>query len=247
MKRATCEREKDHGFFVAIGLHNEIVMSQVRIGVACPVVGERAAFLEWLKAAEYEPVPMLDFDEIGRDLSLKPVEALIVDVSLLSAATLPRLVKTLGPNRALMLVGDQAIEPVPRDATWLPRPVTRENFTMSIALALAEGRPARKSPRRLVPMLNSSIDGVDSKIIDVSNEGVRLEVNGASPSILPPYFTLRVPGFGVNTKVKRVWVATPKRGTTWCGGIIEKKETTQLAWNKFLQNAPTGGQRISVV
>ena len=190
---------------------------------------------------------MMDIDTLGRDLHARPIEALIADVSLVPAEDLQRVVKMLGPNRPLVLVGDpkDRIEEVPRDATWINRPVTRENFTMSLALALAEGRPARRSPRQLVPMLTSSIDGVSSKLLDVSMEGVRLEINGASPSILPPYFTLRVPGFGVSTKVKRVWVATPKRGTTWCGGVIEKRATT--AWTNFLHNAPSGGQRITAM
>jgi hypothetical protein len=221
----------------------------VRIGVACPIPGERAAFLEWLRLAEYEPVAMLDIDSIGRDAASRPIEALIADVSLVPAADLPRVVKALGANRPLILVGnpDSAIEDVPRDATWIDRPVTRETLTLSVALALAEGRPARRSPRRLVPRLLSTVDGVSSKIVDVSNEGVRLEISGASPSILPPYFTLRVPGFGVNTKVKRVWVATPARGTMWCGGVIDKHPATAVAWSNFLQNAPAGGQRISEI
>jgi hypothetical protein len=73
---------------------------------------------------------------------------------------------------------------------------------------------------------------------------VRLEVACASTSTLPPYFTLRVPGFGVNTKVKRVWVAQPKQGTTLCGGIIDGKAANATMWNKFLQAAPIGGQAI---
>jgi len=224
-------------------------VNQIRIAVACPIPGERAAFVEWLTQAEYYPVTMLDIDTIARDLATRPIEALIADVSLVPASALPRVVRLLGPNRPLLLVGNrhERIEDVPRDATWIERPVTRDSFLLSIALALAEGRPARKSPRIFVPKLLSSIDGVTSKILDVSNEGVRLEINGASPSALPPYFTLRVPGFGVNTKVKRVWVATPKGGTTWCGGAIDHKPSTTLAWNKFLGNAPTGGQRITAI
>ena len=220
----------------------------IRVGVACPIPGERAAFLEWLKQADYEPSAMLDIESVGRDMSIKPIEVLIADVSLVPKAMLPRLVRTLGPNRPLVLVGnpEQVLEDVPRDATFIARPVTRENFMMSIALALAEGRPARRSPRRLVPHLMSSVDGVSSKIIDLSNEGVRLEITNASPSILPPYFTLRVPGFGVNTKVKRVWVATPDRGTTWCGGIIEKKTATETTWLNFLQNAPSGNRMTAL-
>jgi hypothetical protein len=223
--------------------------NRIKIGVACPIPGERAAFLEWLSLAGYEPVPMLDIDSVGRDLPTRPIEALIADVSLLSAADLPRIVKTLGVNRPLVLVGnpDQAIEEVPREAAWIERPVTKETFLLSVALALAEGRPARRSPRKLVPRLMSSIDGVSSKIVDVSAEGVRLEVSGASPSALPPYFTLRIPGFGVAAKVKRVWIAMPAQGSLWCGGIIERQPASVKSWNTFVHNAPVGGAVITEI
>jgi len=214
----------------------------VRIGVACPIPGERAAFLEWLSLAGYDPSPMLNLDTIGRELNARPIQALIADVSLVPVAEFPRLVKTLGPNRPLIMVGapGDAIEDVPRDATWIDRPVTRDTFLLSVALGLAEGRPARRSPRKLVPRLLSSIDGVSSKIVDVSAEGVRLEITGASASALPPFFTLRVPGFGVSAKVKRVWVAMPTAGSMWCGGVIEKpgSERASTPWQKFVANAP---------
>jgi hypothetical protein len=217
-----------------------------RIGVACPILGERAAFLDWLSGAGYEPVPMLDLDLLARDLSTRPVEALIADVSLVPAVDLPRLIRVLGANRPLIVVGEpgDALEVVPRDVTWIDRPVTRENFLLSVALALAEGRPARRSPRKRVPRLLSQIDGVTSKVMDVSSEGVRLEVTGATPSALPPYFTLRVAAFGVSTRVKRVWVAAPGQGSVWCGGIIERGQPakSEAAWSRFLETAPTTGE-----
>jgi hypothetical protein len=219
----------------------------VKIGVACPIAGERAAFLEWLSEAGYEPVPMLNIDSVGRDLVVRPIEALIADVALVPAPDLPRVVRMLGANRPLIVVGDpkDAIEAVPRDATWIDRPMTREAFLLSVALALAEGRPARRSPRKLVPKLMSSIDGVSSKVMDVSLEGVRLEVGGASSAVLPPYFTLRVPGFGVAARVKRVWVAMPAQGSMWCGGTIERaSDRNTVAWHKFISNAPGGGTEI---
>src|ERR671912_2618862 len=127
--------------------------NKVKVGVACPLPGERAAFLEWLSGTDYEPVPMLNLETVAKDLSTRsaearPIEALIADVSLVSATDLPRVVKMLGPNRPLVLVGapKDRIEEVPRDATWISRPATRDNFLLSVALALAEGRPARKSP-----------------------------------------------------------------------------------------------------
>jgi hypothetical protein len=216
----------------------------VRIGVACPIPGERAAFLEWLSDAGYEPVPMISIDSVARDLATsRPMEALIADVALVSKADLPRIIRTLGSNRPLVLVGapKDAIEDVPRDATWIDRPVTKDVFLLSIGLALAEGRPARRSPRMLVPRLLSSVDGVTSKVVDVSSEGVRLEIAGASTAVLPPFFVLKVPAFGVAAKVKRVWVAAPSQGSVWCGGIIEKQsERGTATWNHFIANAPGG-------
>lgn len=220
--------------------------NSVRIGVACPLPGERAAFLEWLNLAGYEPTPMISIETVVRDLPSRPIEALIADVSLVSANDLPRIVKMLGPNRPLVLVGNprEAIEDVPRDATWIDRPVTRDTFLLSIALALAEGRPARRSPRKLVPRLLAAVDGVTSKVVDVSSEGVRLEITGASPSVLPPYFILKVPAFGVAAKVKRVWVATPAQGSMWCGGVIERPadKAAMTPWQHFAASAPGGAE-----
>jgi len=229
----------------------------VKIGVACPLPGERAAFLEWLTGTDYEPVPMLNLESVAKDLSARtieartearPIEALIADVSLVSAADLPRVVKMLGPNRPLVLVGapKDRIEEVPRDATWISRPVTRDNFLLSIALALAEGRPARRSPRQVVPRLLATVDGVASKIVDVSDEGVRLEVTGQSSAALPPYFILKVPAFGVAAKVKRVWV-TPGPSNLWCGGIVERsaEKAAKMPWTAFVKAAPLAGNKLS--
>ncbi|MEO7157722.1 MAG: hypothetical protein ABI039_09180 [Vicinamibacterales bacterium] len=218
--------------------------SNIRIGVACPIPGERAAFIDWLTRAGYDPMPMLTLESVGRELNTRPIEALIADVSLVPVAELPRLVRLLGVNRPLILVGapKDAIEEVPRDAAWISRPVSQNNFLLSLALALAEGRPARRSPRKQVPRLTSSIDGVSAQLMDVSTEGVRLEISSASPSLLPPYFTLRIPAFGVAARVKRVWVAAPGQGALSCGGVIERpSENAAAIWNNFVVNAPGGG------
>src|SRR5688572_23424947 len=166
--------------------HPGMSSNPVRIGVACPLPGERAAFLEWLTDTGYEPVPMLNLETVAKELPARPIEALIADVALVSAADLPRVVRMLGPNRPLILVGaaKDRIEEVPRDASWITRPATKDIFGLSIALALAEGRPARRSPRQVVPKVLATIDGVASKIIDVSDEGVRLEIPAGASAAL---------------------------------------------------------------
>jgi hypothetical protein len=221
--------------------------TKVRVGVACPIAGERAAFTEWLDAAGYDPVPMLDLDSVAVHLTVRPIEALIADVRFVSASELPRVVRALGPNRPLLLVGAPGTGPeaVPRDATWIERPVTKENFLLLVALAFAEGRPARRSPRKFVPKLLSTIDGVAAKVMDVSADGVRLEVCEVQTAALPPYFTLRVPGFGLAIKVKRVWVAQPANGAMSCGGIVDKPlPKIKHSWLTFVEAAPSTARII---
>lgn len=229
----------------------DMAANLIKIGVACPLPGERAAFLEWLTDTGYEPVPMLNLDSVAKDLPTRPVEALIADVALIAAGDLPRVVRMLGPNRPLILVGASTdrIEEVPRDASWISRPVTKEIFALSIALALAEGRPARRSPRQVVPKLQATVDGVASKIVDISDEGVRLEIAVGSSAALPPFFTLKVPAFGVAAKIKRVWVATPGPNHLWCGGIVERpaEKAAKMPWKTFVKTAPFGNQRILMV
>jgi len=216
--------------------------TKVRVGIACPIAGERAAFIEWLDASGYEPVPMLDLDAMARDLNVRPIEALIADVRFVPVSELQRVVRLLGPNRPLMLVGAPGTGPeaVPRDATWIERPATKETFLLLVALAFAEGRPARRSPRKFVPKLLSTIDGVAAKVLDVSAEGVRLEVCEVQTAALPPYFTLRVPGFGLAIKVKRVWVTQQPNGLMSCGGIVDKPlPKIKTLWGTFLEAAPS--------
>ena len=226
-------------------------MATVKIGLACPIPGERAAFQEWLIEAGYQAVPMMSLESVVGEMKATPFEALVTDVSLLTATELPRFVRTIGYNRPLVLVGnpDQKIEDVPRDATWMPRPVSRDTFLLSIALALAEGRPARRSPRMAVRMLQSTVDGMLAKILDISGEGVRFDVPGAVSGTLPPEFLLKVPAFGVAAKVKRVWVAQPGKGHTWCGGIIERpaEKGAKMPWPVFVKTAPFSNQTLELV
>lgn len=206
--------------------------------------------MEWLNDAGYQAVPMLSLESLSREMNANPFEALIADAGLIAKPDLPRIVKMLGVNRPLILVGnpDQKIEDVPRDATWLPRPVSKATFLLSIGLALAEGRPARRSPRTEVARMLSTVDGMTAKIVDVSSEGVRLEIPGASTSGLPPFFQLKVPAFGVVAKVKRVWVAQPGPGHSWCGGIIERAEkNSKMPWPVFVKTAPLGNRRLELV
>jgi hypothetical protein len=203
--------------------------------------------MEWLGSAGYQPVPMLDLDSLARDLESRPIEALIADASLVRPTELPAVVKALTANRPLIVVGNRGAAPpgIRRDASWLDRPVDADDLKMAVALALAEGRPARRSVRKGVSYMHSTVDGISADVIDVSYEGVRLRLNGTQPSALAPYFTMRVPGFGIAMVVKRVWVSQSESGSVWCGGIIERTlPKSKASWKDVVDTAPSAGESV---
>lgn len=217
-----------------------------RIGVACPIPGERAALLEWLTASGFAPVPMIDAESIGRHLEANGFEVLAIDADLLRPAA-PTL-RLLGPNRPLIIIGEPddvvaMADAQRRDATYLPRPVTQELVGLSVTLALAEGRPARRSRRQPVARIPATVHDVPSFMIDVSYDGIRLEIAEQYRSTIPPFFRVQVPMFRVGVLVQRVWVCTPPtpqpRPAVWCGVALKRNSDTATSlWRSLVENAP---------
>lgn len=222
-----------------------------RIGVACPIPGERAALLEWLSGSGYEPVPMVDVDGLAREIDARRFEALIGDADLIREADARHLLRALGGNRPLIVVGDDAAEVQAEAGRWqapfLARPAQRETVILAVSLALAEGRPARRSPRRPVARIPASVDGVVSRILDVSYDGVRFEIPEEHRTQLPPSFSVRVAMFKVSVIAHRVWVNAPlhgeRDGTVWCGAALRKSPgMTPPAWQTFVDHAPAAAE-----
>jgi hypothetical protein len=226
---------------------------QPRIGLACPIPGERAALLEWLSSAGYDPVPMIESASITRELAAGGFEALIVDSALVSGADAAPWLRVLGNNRPLIIVGEvdaaARADAHQREASYLARPFTREMAMMTVSLALAEGRPARRSRRQSVARIPATADEAPSFVVDVSYEGIRLEIPETKRSTLPPFFKVQVPLLRIGVIVQRVWVGntpvaaaktrTPKRAAlVECGVTLKRNSQAATdAWRTFVDNA----------
>jgi hypothetical protein len=205
-----------------------------RIVVATPHSTESKTLTEWLFAEGFEPVRLATGGSLPDDLSQSRLDLLVVDASL--AATAINAVRPRHPQLPIVVIGDAdpALEAqaMARGAVYLPRPLARDLLVCTISLAIAETRPVRRSERKPTRLLVVA-HGVPSQIIDVSKEGLRLELpkRGAVP---PPIFDVQVPMLGVALNVRRLWSAAATasvRDAVWYGGELSNNSPrVELAW-----------------
>ena len=216
--------------------------NRASIAVACLQPAERASVSDWLSQSGYDPVAVSDLSRLDEDLHANPVEALIAEMALVPREDDVRgLMRRLGTNRPLMILGDASRLPktVRGDLSVINRPLTREGLLLSVGLALAEGRPARRFPRRDVEPIPAVAHGMAVTVREASVGGVGLEVTGPRQAVLPPYFELRVPAFGVHVVVKRAWLVPIGPALARCGGTIEGDlPDATKPWAEFAREAP---------
>ncbi|HEX6973274.1 MAG TPA: hypothetical protein VF147_02670, partial [Vicinamibacterales bacterium] len=128
-------------------------------------------------------------------------------------------------------------------AYFVSRPIDRDLLMCSVAMAMSEARPIRRSPRITVARFEAVADGIPVALLDVANEGLRLEIPRGQRTNLPPYFTVRVPLVGVAVAVQRIWVrapgASPAAAHSWCGGALADNVARQeQKWRNFVSMIP---------
>ena len=216
--------------------------NRASIAVACTEPAEQASVSDWLSQSGYDPVTVSDLSRLDDDLQVNAVEALIAEMALVPREDDVRsLVRRLGSNRPLMILGDARRLPraVMGDLSVINRPLTREGLLLSVGLALAEGRPARRFPRRDVEPIQAMAHGIAVTVREASVGGVGLEVAGPRQALLPPYFELRIPEFGVHVVVKRAWLVPVGAALVRCGGTVEGDlPGATRPWSEFAREAP---------
>jgi DNA-binding response OmpR family regulator len=222
-------------------------MIRTRIAVASRSHVERATIVEWLESGGYQAVPVPFPTATAREIEALNFEMLILDSDLMTVGSLIHVARYRPSPRPVIVVGEEdveaEVEAERRGATYLMRPLDKNAMIFAVTLALAEGRPMRRSARKPVTSLPAMIDGVPARVIDVSYEGVRLELAAKDRATLPPFFTLRVPMFEVSVHVQRVWTGNGSTartaGTLWCGGALGmNQERALVGWRTLVDRTP---------
>jgi hypothetical protein len=221
--------------------------SRPRVIVALANVHECAAVADRLTAEGFEPVRRATSRSAMDEMQVRPFDLLIAEAVSVFRDGLHTASRKRNPSTPTIVVGEAAAaalcEGVGRQAMFLARPVEPVMLSCLVAMALMDGRPPRRSERKVVSPFAALVNGVRSRIVDVSNEGLRLEVPNDGRWVPLPYFNIRVPLLGTAVTVQRMWTrAWPASGrtkATWCGvALSQNRPGAERAWRSLVETIP---------
>jgi CheY-like chemotaxis protein len=213
-----------------------------RVLIASPDPTELAQLSDWLTAEGIEPVPIRTLGAAIDEAESRPFDVLVADARFAFEGRLQAVARTRNPRAPLVVIGGADAALLDRlGAYHVERPVDRVLLLCIVTMAILEGRPARRSPRKRIPRFDAVVDGAPGFVIDVSNEGLRCEYPRTfAPS---PQFGIRIPLVGIALTVRRVWVAAPgneRAAGAWCGvELFEPRRRAEENWRAFVSTVPS--------
>jgi CheY-like chemotaxis protein len=228
--------------------------SRPRIIIVSPHAAEREVLADWLASDGLDPLKFSTPPEAADAMRCRPFDLLIADYAFAFRDGLDVVSRTRrrNPTTPTLVVGDSAAAQAQtelRGAMYLARPIDADTLRCTVSMALMDERPVRRSQRKLLNGFKAVTDGMPSVIVDVSPEGLRVEIPRGRRQVPPPYFTVRVPMIGVALIVQRMWVSVrpgQRSEVTWYGGALARNSgRAEQAWRDFVDAIPGRGGRTS--
>ena len=226
-----------------------------RVIVALPDLTECATVADWLSAEGFEPARRPSARAAADDMQIRSFDLLIADAAFAFRDGLHARGRARNAVTPTIVIGGASEEPrgeaINGQIMYLTRPIERAMLVCFVSMAFLDGRPARRSVRKMVNRFDAFVNGLPTRIVDVSKEGLRLEVPPDRRAVLPPYFNLRVPLVGVAVTVQRMWMRPAsmpggRASMTWYGGALtQNRELAEQAWRSFVDTIPTVGENIA--
>jgi hypothetical protein len=216
-----------------------------RIIIALTDRAESAVVADWLANDGFDPVRRPTPHSAVEEMRSRPYDVLIADASTNGRPPLRAEGRLRRAGTPAILIGNtppQRGETVTSQPMYLARPLDRAVLNCYMTMAILEGSPLRRSERKMVNALAATVNGVPAHILDVSVEGVRIEVIREKRAVLPPYFVVRVPIMGVGVQVRRVWACAGKNPapTLWYGGsLLPNRPSALQGWKSLIETIPT--------
>ncbi|MEZ5289713.1 MAG: hypothetical protein R2745_01380 [Vicinamibacterales bacterium] len=216
----------------------------MHVGLACPNAYERRTFAAWLADAGMEVTSLVEACRVESDGAATRLDCIVADADLLASGVLASL-RRHAPRVPVVAVANAGVPvhgPSGRSAsvTVVTRPIDAPALALAVSLAHGEARQGRRHARKPAAAFPAHVSDVDAEILDVSHDGVRIEIARTHAARLGPQFRLRVPMVALDIVVRRAWVGRGRGARVQCGarlGTLTGPE--RLAWDRVLELAGT--------
>lgn len=200
----------------------------------------------WLAPAGYGARVVGTFVAACAELDIATPDLLVTQVKLDAYNGLHLAIRSRGrgAKTPIILLGEPdpvlQSEAERQHAAYLTPPLDERSWLETLRRAEANYRPRRRSPRKRVPMLDALVNDVEARVLDVSYEGLRLQLDGEKPATIPAYFMLRIPLFNLSCRAQRVWTLDPPdKAGLWCGAaIVGADAVAAVAWRTLVDSVP---------
>ena len=199
---------------------------------------ERERVTGWLSAAEMQVESLVGACKVESDVAGRGFGVIVADGALLKSGYLASLRRhdARVPVVAVVDAGNEDDAAFKRGVSVIARPLDAASLTLAVSLAHGEGRQARGKVRKRTPRLPSRVSGAPAAIVDISADGLRLELPRACAARLGPQFRLQVPMVALDIVVKRAWVAAANGDSVQCGAMLMDLDHAQrLAWERLME------------
>ena len=210
--------------------------------LAVPELAESRRLESWLQSEGFDVVPRATAKGAADAVAAQPFDLLVVDCGFALSGGVRGFGLARFRETPVIVLGDEAggraCAAFGSQVMFLERPVDCATFICTVTMALMDARAERRWPRKPVRPFEASVNGLRSHIIDVSKDGVRLELP-RDHRMVTPHFVMRVPLIGVGVAVQRRWVRMPRPeeqiGVMWCGGqLVQNPPAAHQGWQRFI-------------
>lgn len=221
----------------------------MRVGVALVDDTERQIAAAALRDADMAPHTLTERAVLAGEIRDLYLDCVVVDAALIERGALGGLrrhdtrlpvVAVAEPSAAVSATLRR------RNVVVVDRPLDPGSLSLAVALAHGEGRQARKRTRKPTGRFPARVGEAVADLLDVSDEGLRLEIDRAAAARLGPQFRLQVPMVALDVTVRRVWVGRGRGDRVQCGAVLlAPTPSQQRAWARVLDLAGSTAAVVS--
>lgn len=212
-------------------------MTQIQVGVAIPRREEREAVMAALERAGMAVESLVEACHVESDIARQGFGCLVADGALLASGYLSSI-RRGDPRVPVVALVDpaQADDAAFRRVSVVTRPCDPAEVVARVDLAYSESRQARRRKRTRTPRVPSRVKGATATILDISLDGIRLEVAQDDAAKFGPRFRLQVPMVALDVELQRVWVRKGRHDTVECGArLVTPDPSQQMAWQRIME------------